>query len=365
MNLRMGRLAQHALDEARDVVDGGHRARVLQTHRPDDADRAAGEAVADAVRRGDERAGLQLRRAVLAPDDDVYVAEDRLARDALVQDFDEPRLGLERAEEFPQTLHVGEVRLGEDVRSAVDVHVAGLALAALDAALEQQDGVAQQTVVERLLLAHQRQDLRADGLQGLARELRVQVARGRLKLLVRQTLVDADDLVLDDVGGEHQHDEDAPVGERQKLYVFESAVGHRRRDDDADVLRQLREDVRDLLHQPRRLREGVGREREPAVDGRDVRARQARVADEVVYVKTITLVGRHAPRGGVRLLDEPVLFQLGQHVPDGRRTPTRAARRTLRDGARGHRLARPQVLLDDGRQHGLAARVGRPVGLRR
>ena len=91
--------------------------------------------------------------------------------------------------------------------------------------------------------------------------------------------------------------------------------------------------------------------------------RKYEVADEVVDVKAVALVRRHAPRGRVRLLDKFVLFEFGHHVADGGRTPARAAREALRDDARAYRLARPQVLFDDGGENGLTARVGRPVGL--
>src|SRR5207237_5646730 len=144
-------------------------------------------------------ARLHGRRAMFPTDDDVHVTEHRLARDALVQNLDEPRLGLERAEQLAQPLNVGEVRLGEYVRRAVNVNVSGLLFLALDASLEQQDGVAEQTVVEGLLLAHQRQHFRANGLKALARKLRVEVARGTLQLFLRQALVNAYDLVLYDV----------------------------------------------------------------------------------------------------------------------------------------------------------------------
>src|SRR5207248_7738547 len=74
-------------------------------------------------------------------------------------------------------------------------------------------------------------------------------------------------------------------------------------------------------------------------------------------------VRRHAPRRRVWLLDQFVLFEFGHHVAYGGRAPARAAREALRDCARAYGLARSQVLFDDCGENGLAARVGRPVGL--
>src|SRR3712207_8017048 len=52
--------------------------------------------------------------------------------------------------------------------------------------------------------------------------------------------------------------------------------------------------------------------------------------------KTIAFVSRHAPRRRVRLLDEPVLFELRHHVSNRRGTPPRAARDALGDRSEEH-----------------------------
>jgi hypothetical protein len=62
-------------------------------------------------------------------------------------------------------------------------------------------------------------------------------------------LVNAYDLVVDNVGRGDQHDENAIVRQLKKFNVLQALVGERRRNDNANILRKSRKNVRGLLHQ--------------------------------------------------------------------------------------------------------------------
>ena len=218
---------------------------------PEDAEADAGRAL-DGAARGHEGEVAQLGVRVLVADQDA----DPVAGDAGVQDADEAPLLLERAEEGPHALEVLELRLGEDVRGAVEVD-ARLALGDGEGALAEGHHLLEERVVERLLLLHELEQARADLDERHAGEVGVQVVGAGLEVLGAEPLLDLDHLVGDDPGGRHHDHEDARVAEVHEVDVAEAGAGDVGGEDEAHVAAQPRQQVRGALHRllgPRRRR---------------------------------------------------------------------------------------------------------------
>ena len=73
--------------------------------------------------------------------------------------------------------------------------------------------------------------------------------------------------------------------------------------------------------------------------------RQPALGHELVDIEAVAAVGRHSPRGGVRVLEQAALLESCQLAAHGRRTPGHVVE--LGDPLRGHGLIELDVRLHD------------------
>jgi hypothetical protein len=201
-------------------------------------------------------------------------------------------------------------------RPAVEVDVAAVVVGLLEGALADRDHLLEQGVVEGLLFLHQVEQARADGSQRKAREVRVQVVRAGLEVVLAQLVLDLDHLVGHEAGARHQDDKDAGVGKAHEVDVAEGRARHVRHQDEPDVAAVLGQHVRRVLHHL--VRRGV----EVAHLGRDggrVACRQGLMAHQGVDVDPVTLVGGHPPRARMRVGEVTEALEVRHDVPQGGR----------------------------------------------
>src|SRR5712692_2825390 len=346
---------QLALDETRKVVYHSHHARVLNSGWADHAKRS-GNIVADLIRRGDYRATFHRRCDVFPAYDHLDFSRTVIAGHAFIQDRHQSRLFFEGPKEFAHCFSAGKLWLSENVGGSINIDLTGGRLFADQAAFAKQHRVAQQAIIKRLLLAHQRDDFGANRQQTLATKLGVQIPSRLIQFILAKILIETDDFVLNDVRRRHEHYQDAFIRQSQELDVLETVLSQRRPHDYSHILRERGKHMRGSFHQTI----GPGASRINLADALNrpaVAARKTRVAQNVIDVIAVSLIGGNATGRGMRLLEQSRLFQFAHHIADRRRTPSRRVLKAIGYRVGPDRLARNQMLPDDRRQNGLATRV--------
>src|SRR5712691_9855928 len=241
-------MRQRAFDETREIVYHSHHARVLNSGRADHAERS-GDIVADLIRRGDYSTSFHRRRDVFPADDHLNFSGTRIAGHAFIQDRHQSGFFFEGPKEFARCFSAGKLWFSQNVRGSIKEDVAGSRFFAYEAAFAKQHRVAQEAIVKRLLLAHQRDDFGANRQQTLAAKLSVQVASCLIQFVLAKIFVETNYFILNDVRPGDEHHEDALVRQSQKLDVLQTVLSKWRPHDYPDIFRQQRQDVRRSLHQ--------------------------------------------------------------------------------------------------------------------
>ena len=167
-------------------------------------------------------------------------------------------------------------------------------------------------------LVHLAQDVLAHLRQRLAAATLGEEIGGAAQFIRRVITLELDDAVLHFAIVEHQHDQRAIVGKPDELDLRDRRLLRARQRDHAGQARDVRQQLRrggdqrlGVVARRVELAAQLG-ERRIVFDGR---ARLEQRVDE----EAVALVGRHAPRRGVRRANKPELLEVGDDVADGRR----------------------------------------------
>ena len=275
------------------LTHGDDRPRVVHPHRADDR-HGAQVTLGQPVVAGHQRQRAQRRHLVLAADPHVDVALVERSREHPEQ----RHAALERVEQLVELRDVLEAVLGQQARSAVDVEgVLGGHRELGEGGRELRDERAlarlEPGVVE-LGLQHARADAHA-------RELLVEIGRRPVGQTGIDRLVEGEHALRHAArrGDDHHHQHLRL--QRQHLDVAQGGGGDRRRGDDRQQVRDLRERLGGDAH---RLVDLAADERELEL-GLRLAARRQQPVDEVA----VAGVGRHAPGGGVRVREQTLLLE--------------------------------------------------------
>src|SRR5712692_7090055 len=182
---------QLALDETRKVVYHSHHARVFNSGRANHAKRS-GNIVVHLIRSGDYGATFHRRRDVFPAYDHLDFARTIIAGHAFIQDRHQSRLFFEGPKELAHCFSAGKLWLSENVGGSINIDLTGGRLFADQAAFAKQHRVAQQAIIKRLLLAHQRDYFGANRQQTLATKLSVQIPSRLIQFVLAKILIDTD-----------------------------------------------------------------------------------------------------------------------------------------------------------------------------
>ena len=152
---------------------------------------------------------------------------------------------LQHRQDRAHALHITELRLLQHLRRAVKVEPLLLPLL-----VERLVNQLKRRLIERLV-----HDLGADALQGrsadggkpLSRKTSVDDLRHALEILETRPSRHLDDTVLREARVRHQDGDDALLTERQELQRAEGSFGKLRRQDQREILRHARNDLRRFL----------------------------------------------------------------------------------------------------------------------
>ena len=183
-----------------------------------------------------------------------------------------------------------------------------------------------------------------------AAEVAVHVIADRSQFLRRGGLVQHHHAIAHHVVARHQHHQHAPVGQRHQFDLIQFLGQFRDGGGDADVARQLHQDVGGALHALAHRIQGA------ELIGHAVRFAGGHTAGgERTDEEPEGLLGGHAPGGGVRLGEVALVGQVGHHIADGGRAQGIVA--ALRNGARSHRFPGIDVRPDNRRQNVLIPEI--------
>src|SRR5688572_19048502 len=90
--------------------------------------------------------------------------------------------------------------------------------------------------------------------------------------------------------------------------------------------------------------------------------RNAEHTEQIVNVKSIPLVRWNSTGRRMRLFEEPELFKLAHHTSNSGGAQTRGVSKLFSDGVRADGFAGDEVFVDDCREDGLAAGIGKTGG---
>src|SRR5712692_907616 len=347
---------QLALDETRKVVYHSHHARVFNSGRANHAKRS-GNIVVHLIRSGDYGATFHRRRDVFPAYDHLDFSRTEIAGHAFIQDRHQSRLFFEGPKEFAHSFSAGKLWFSKNVGGSVHVDFTGGRFFAYEAAFAKQHRVAQQAIIKRLLLAHQRDDFGANRQQTPATKLSVQVASRLIQFVLAKILVETDDFILNNVRRRDEHYEDALVRQAQKLDVLQTVLSKWRPHYYSHIVRERGKHVRSSFHQT--FWPGAGRiNLADALNHFAIASRKTRVTQNVIDVIAVSLISGDAAGRGMRLLEQSRLFQFAHHIANRRGTPSRCVLTAIGYRVRPDCLACNQMLFDDCRQHSLATRVG-------
>ena len=176
---------------------------------------------------------------------------------------------------------------------------------------------------------------------------RLQLGRRCRDSKVRCVSIELDRLTVDGSIAEHRNNQRVTRGQADDLHRAHRRQFGARPDDHRSMLGDLSEQVGRLMKQFFETAVGMIEERTDALRSRRVEATGGR---DVVDEKPISLVGRHAAGGGVRLREVALLLEHRHLVANRGRTDPHT--RQVGDMGRAHRLRRRDVLLHDGSEDG-------------
>ncbi len=159
-------------------------------------------------------------------------------------------------------------------------------------------------------------------------------------------LGDLEHAVVHDARARYENRDDPPGIQSDEFDSIDHDAFQVGREHQAHVVRELRQLARRLGEEIRDLTTALDHR---GLDRPRLAAADARFSQHLIDIDPVGPIRRHAPRRGVRLLQQPALLQLRHDVTD--RCGRQIQRRSVRDRFRGDRLAGQDVLPDDRAKH--------------
>src|SRR6516162_9770385 len=170
----------------------------------------------------------------LVTDEDLHA----FGPEAVIEQVQKIALLVERFEEPPQLLDVGELGHPHEVRLALDDVLELLFAAGLEHLLRDGNRIQHDLVHVGARLGELAQQLLADLAHRAATNLLIEIIRGTLELIGRVVTLELDDAVLHLAVVEDQHDQHAVLGESDEFDLRQRGLPRARQGDDARELRR-------------------------------------------------------------------------------------------------------------------------------
>jgi len=107
----------------------------------------------------------------------------------------------------------------------------------------------QQFIKKRGFFVHQTQNVGANFRQTLSAKFPVQIARCAFEFFIRESFLEPDNLVVDNIRRGNQNHQNPFVRKIDKLDMLQAVASQRRRNDNTDIIRKSRKKLRGFFHQ--------------------------------------------------------------------------------------------------------------------